>query len=137
MRWSRAGRDCSVSPCDTLTRSATRPIISTIFRMMKIPKDVLDLASHIVKTKEGHFDPSKFEDQYEDALKDLLKKKQEGKPIDRPERPRPTNVVNLMEALRRSVETSGAAAQSKRKARESAPRGAHEKEQSKRKKARR
>src|ERR1700730_15349450 len=61
----------------------------------KIPRDMLDLASHIVKTKEGHFEPSKFEDQYEDALKELLKKKQEGKPIERPERPKPTNVVNL------------------------------------------
>src|ERR1700720_2995537 len=66
----------------------------------KIPKDMLDLASHIVKTKAGHFEPSKFEDQYEDALKELLKKKQEGKPIERPERPKPTNVVNLMDALR-------------------------------------
>jgi DNA end-binding protein Ku len=61
----------------------------------KMPKDMLDLASHIVKTKAGHFDPDKFEDQYEDALKELLKKKQEGKPIERPERPKPTNVVNL------------------------------------------
>ena len=75
----------------------------------KIPKDMLDLASHIVKTKEGHFDPSKFDDQYEDALKDLLKKKQEGRPIERPERREPTNVVNLMDALRRSLEASGGA----------------------------
>jgi DNA end-binding protein Ku len=45
---------------------------------------MLELASHIVKTKAGHFEPSKFEDQYEDALKELLKKKQEGKPIERP-----------------------------------------------------
>src|SRR6516165_5174794 len=91
----------------------------------KIPKDMLDLASHIVKTKEGHFEPSKFEDQYEDALKELLKKKQEGKPIERPERPKPTNVVNLMEALRRSVEASGVAG--KAKAHEPARRGDHEK----------
>ena len=77
----------------------------------KIPKDMLELASHIVKTKTGHFEPSKFEDQYEDALKELLKKKQEGKPIERPERPKPTNVVNLMEALRRSVEAGGASTQ--------------------------
>src|SRR6202023_1486639 len=41
----------------------------------KIPKDMLELASHIVKTKAGHFELSKFEDQYEDALKELLKKK--------------------------------------------------------------
>jgi DNA end-binding protein Ku len=34
----------------------------------KIPKDMLDLASHIVKTKTGHFDPDRFEDGYEDAL---------------------------------------------------------------------
>ena len=100
----------------------------------KIPKDMLDLASHIVKTKEGQFEPSKFEDQYEDALKELLKKKQEGKPIERPERPKPTNVVNLMDALRRSVEASGPGG----KAKEPARRSAHEKaEQPKRKKARR
>ena len=88
----------------------------------KIPKDMLELASHIVETKAGHFDPSKFEDQYEDALKDLLKKKQEGKPIERPERPKQTNVVNLMDALRRSVEASGAVA-SKAKGRAPAGRG--------------
>jgi DNA end-binding protein Ku len=74
----------------------------------KIPKDMLDLASHIVEMKAGHFDPGKFDDRYEDALKDLLKRKQEGKPIERPERREPTNVVNLMDALRRSLEASGA-----------------------------
>jgi DNA end-binding protein Ku len=37
----------------------------------RIPRDMLDLASHIVKMKAGHFDPSKFDDRYEDALKDL------------------------------------------------------------------
>jgi DNA end-binding protein Ku len=100
----------------------------------KIPKDMLDLASHIVKTKEGHFDPSKFDDRYEDALKDLLKKKQEGRPIERPERREPTNVVNLMDALRRSLEaSSGAPASNKEKA--PARRGAAEKpEQPKRRK---
>jgi DNA end-binding protein Ku len=103
----------------------------------KIPKDMLDLATHIVKTKEGHFDPSKFDDQYEDALKDLLKKKQEGRPIERPERRESTNIVNLMEALRRSVEASGKSTAGKEKARSSAPRSTSEKaEQPKRKKAR-
>jgi DNA end-binding protein Ku len=103
----------------------------------KIPKDMLELASHIVKTKTGHFEPSKFEDQYEDALKELLKKKQEGKPIERPERPKPTNVVNLMEALRRSVEAGGAST-SKAKAHAPARRTAHETtERPKRKKTRR
>jgi DNA end-binding protein Ku len=104
----------------------------------KLPKDMLDLASHIVKTKSGHFDPEKFEDRYEDALKELLKRKQEGKPIERPERPKPTNVVNLMDALRQSGEASGASTRSKAKAHAPAPRTAHEKtEQPKRKKTRR
>jgi DNA end-binding protein Ku len=70
----------------------------------KTPKDMLELASHIVKTKLSHFDPSKFDDRYEDALKDLIRKKQSGKPIERPERREPAKVINLMDALRRSVE---------------------------------
>jgi DNA end-binding protein Ku len=69
----------------------------------KVPKDMLDLASHIVDTKRGKFDPKKFEDRYEDALKELLKKKQKGEKIERATVPKPTNVVNLMDALRRSV----------------------------------
>ena len=46
----------------------------------KIPKDMLELATHIVDTKTGDFEPSKFEDQYESALKELLKKKQQWLP---------------------------------------------------------
>ena len=51
-------------------------------------KDMLELASHIVETKAGHFDPDKFEDHYEDALKDLLKKKQSGEKIEAPKNER-------------------------------------------------
>jgi DNA end-binding protein Ku len=76
----------------------------------KVPKDMLELAHHIVETKSGHFEPQKFEDQYEDALKELLQKKQSGKPIERPERREPARVINLMDALRRSVEASRGAA---------------------------
>jgi non-homologous end joining protein Ku len=67
---------------------------------------MLELASHIVETKAGHFEPEKFEDQYEDALKELIRKKQSGQPIERPERREPAKVINLMDALRRSVEAS-------------------------------
>jgi non-homologous end joining protein Ku len=81
----------------------------------------------LLDTKAGHFEPSKFEDQYEDALKELLKKKQEGKPIERPGRPKPTNVANLMDALRQSVEASGASTAIKPKADAPARRTAHEK----------
>ncbi|MFL6799883.1 MAG: Ku protein [Xanthobacteraceae bacterium] len=70
----------------------------------KIPKDMLDLASHIVATKMGHFNPDKFEDRYEDALKELLRKKQKGEQIERPKERAPSNVVNLMDALRQSVQ---------------------------------
>jgi DNA end-binding protein Ku len=70
----------------------------------KIPKDMLELAAHIVETKAGHFDPDKFEDRYEDALKELLKKKQHGDKIERPKERAPSNIINLMDALRQSVQ---------------------------------
>jgi DNA end-binding protein Ku len=70
----------------------------------KTPKDMLELAAHIVETKSGHFNPEEFEDHYEDALKDLLKKKQAGEKIEAPKERAPAKVINLMDALRRSVE---------------------------------
>jgi DNA end-binding protein Ku len=75
---------------------------------VKVTKDMLDLAKHIVNQKSGTFEPDKFEDHYETALVDLINQKREGKPITPKERPRGENVVDLMEALRRSV--GGAAA---------------------------
>ena len=74
---------------------------------VKITKDMLDLAKHIVQTKSGHFNPDKFEDHYEEALKELLSKKQAGQRITATKAPKPTNVVNLMDALRKSVEAEG------------------------------
>ena len=70
----------------------------------KIPKDMMELASHIVETKSGHFKPEKFEDHYEDALKELLKKKQSGEKIQAPRQREPAKVISLMDALRRSVD---------------------------------
>jgi DNA end-binding protein Ku len=70
---------------------------------VKVTKDMLDLAKHIVNQKSGHFEPGKFEDQYETALVDLINQKRAGKPITPKERPRGDNVVDLMEALKRSV----------------------------------
>jgi DNA end-binding protein Ku len=69
----------------------------------KVPKDMLELAVHIVETKKGKFEPEKFEDEYENALRELLRKKQKGERIERAKEPSRTNVVNLMDALRRSV----------------------------------
>jgi DNA end-binding protein Ku len=70
---------------------------------VKITKDMLELAKHIVDQKSGHFDPSQFEDHYEAALQDLLNKKQSGQPIARAETRSTGNVVNLMDALRASL----------------------------------
>jgi DNA end-binding protein Ku len=76
----------------------------------KIPKDMIDLAIHIVETKTGHFKPEQFKDEYEDALKDLLRKKQKGEKIQSPKERTPSNVINLMDALRQSVKTGGGSA---------------------------
>jgi len=69
----------------------------------KVPKDMLDLAVHIVDTKRGKFQPEKFADEYEDALKELLRKKQKGEKIEQPKEHGPSNVINLMDALRKSL----------------------------------
>jgi DNA end-binding protein Ku len=73
----------------------------------KVPKDMLELATHIVETKRGKFQPEKFEDEYEDALKELLRKKQKGEKIEQPKERAPSNVINLMDALRNSLKADG------------------------------
>ncbi|MGO9171719.1 MAG: Ku protein [Rhodomicrobium sp.] len=70
---------------------------------IKIPVEMLDLAKHIIRTKMGHFDISKFEDRYENALMDLIRAKQAGRPAEAAKPQQPANVINLMDALRRSV----------------------------------
>jgi DNA end-binding protein Ku len=70
---------------------------------IKVPKDMLELAEHILESKRGHFDPSKFDDRYEKALKGLIKAKGAGKELPEAPEPPPSNVINLMDALRRSV----------------------------------
>ncbi len=82
----------------------------------KIPKDKLDLAIHIVETKTGHFKPAQFKDEYEDALKDLLRKKQKGEKIERPKEREPSNVINLIDALRQSVKAGGGSGSARRAA---------------------
>ncbi|MGZ9105642.1 MAG: non-homologous end joining protein Ku [Rhodoplanes sp.] len=71
----------------------------------KITPDMLELAVHIVDTKTAHFDPAKFEDRYEQALAELIQSKRAGETIVAKPAPQPSNVVNLMDALRRSVQS--------------------------------
>jgi DNA end-binding protein Ku len=73
---------------------------------VKVTKDMLDLAKHIVNQKKAHFEPEKFEDHYEEALSELIKAKRQGKAIAHKPRPRGENVVDLMDALKKSLETT-------------------------------
>ena len=70
---------------------------------IKVPADMLKLATHILDTKKGHFNPEKFKDRYENALLDLVKAKRSGKAAPVLAEPKPSNVINLMDALRRSA----------------------------------
>jgi DNA end-binding protein Ku len=89
----------------------------------KISKDMIELAGHILKTKAAHFDPSKFKDDYENALKTLVRRKASGKPIKAPEREeKPDNVVSLMDALKQSLKGKASA---RRAAQPAARRAAH------------
>jgi DNA end-binding protein Ku len=72
----------------------------------KVPKDMLDLAKHILETKKAKFDPSEFKDRYEHALKALIAAKQSGKKPPAAPSPQPSNVINLMDALRKSVKAT-------------------------------
>jgi DNA end-binding protein Ku len=79
---------------------------------VKITKDMLDLARHIVQQKSGHFDPAKFEDHYEAALTELINKKRNGERITSASKPvSRDNVISLMDALKRSISGKPAAAE--------------------------
>ncbi|WP_313137504.1 non-homologous end joining protein Ku [Paracoccus jeotgali] len=81
---------------------------------LKLSGEMLDLAEHIIDTKRGSFDPADFDDRYDAALAELVKAKIEGRKIAAPKRAAPSNVVDLMQALR---ESAGAAGKAKAKPR--------------------
>jgi DNA end-binding protein Ku len=70
---------------------------------LELQQEMLDLAAHIIDTKAGKFDLSRYEDRYENALIELVKAKQGGGEIKPAHTPQPQNVINLMDALRRSL----------------------------------
>ncbi len=77
---------------------------------VKVEPDMLKLAQHILQSKAIDFNPSQFVDHYEEAVVTMLKKKEAGMPVSREHAaPRPQNVVNLMDALRRSIAQEKAA----------------------------
>ncbi|KAA2235557.1 Ku protein [Salinarimonas soli] len=80
---------------------------STVFEdipEVDYPKEMRELAAHIIERKAGHFDPSLFEDRYENALIELVKSKQTGAPVRTSSAPKASNVVNLIDALRKSLD---------------------------------
>ena len=92
-------------------------------RNPKISKDMVELAGHILKTKAAHFDPTKFKDEYENALKTLVSRKAAGKPVKpAPAEQKPGNVISLMDALQQSLKGRAAAKSSTAHARRPAPR---------------
>jgi DNA end-binding protein Ku len=83
---------------------------------VKIEKEMLELAQHIIGTKMGEFDPSQYEDRYEAALTELVKAKIAGrKPKKLPKR-KAENVTSLLDALRKSAGASEEKTPARRKA---------------------
>jgi DNA end-binding protein Ku len=73
----------------------------------KLPAEMLDIAQEIIARKSGHFEPDKFADRYEEAVVSMLRAKQAGQVFTAPQAAEPGNVVNIMDALRRSLQATG------------------------------
>jgi len=109
----RRERPVVVEPLDdgmlltTLRYESTVRRPDTVFdeiRKVKVDQDMLDLAEHIIDKKKGAFDPTSFEDKYENALLEIIKAKKAGKKIAAPKKTsKPSNVVNLFDALKKSL----------------------------------
>ena len=97
---------------------------------VKVDKQNLSLAETLIERMEGAFDLKLFEDRYQAALKDMVEAKMKGKKITAPtEVARPSNVVNLFEALKASVaaEKGGGKATAKKATKTAAPKAAAKK----------
>jgi DNA end-binding protein Ku len=77
---------------------------------IKLPDEMLSIAEVIIDRKLGHFEPEKFTDRYEEAVVSMLRAKQAGQVFTVPEPEAPSKVVNIMDALKRSLEAEGAGA---------------------------
>src|SRR3954468_5317175 len=100
---------------------------------VKLTKDMLDLAKHIVEKKSGAFEPELFEDHYETALIDLINKKRSGAPITAKAAPKSGgNVINLMDALKKSIANEKGAAPAGKVAKETVKKTAKGKKPKKR-----
>ena len=73
----------------------------------KLPAEMLDIAQEIINRMSGHFEPDTFTDRYEEAVVAMLRAKQAGQTFTVPEPSQPANVVNIMDALKKSLEAAG------------------------------
>jgi DNA end-binding protein Ku len=81
-----------------------------LFDQIPDPKpnpQMVEIATRIIDQLEGPFDPAQFTDRYEDALRDLIRRKEKGATVTAPEQPKEAEVIDLMEALKRSLGQSG------------------------------
>jgi len=74
---------------------------------LKPSPQMLEIAGKIIDQQAGAFEPDKFKDRYEDALRALIREKQKGHTIEAPEEPKEAEVIDLMEALKRSLGQTG------------------------------
>lgn len=74
---------------------------------VKVSAQMVDIASRIIEQQEGAFEPSQFNDRYEDALRALIKEKEKGHTVKAPDQPKEAEVIDLMEALKRSLGQGG------------------------------
>jgi len=81
---------------------------------VKLSDEMLDIAQEIIARKAGHFEPDNFTDRYEEALVEMLRAKQSGQVFTAPQSAEPGNVVNIMDALKRSLQAAGGGAATRR-----------------------
>jgi len=74
---------------------------------IKVPAEMLDIAQEIIARKSSHFEPDKFTDRYEETVVEMLRAKQAGQTFTTLQVAEPGNVVDIMEALKRSLRASG------------------------------
>jgi len=88
---------------------------------VKADPDMVEIATRLIAQKEGDFDPSEFHDRYDEALRELIEAKAKGRKVVDSKAPEDTNVVDLMEALRKSLQGSAASERRKPTPRRAAP----------------
>ncbi|HET6224039.1 MAG TPA: hypothetical protein VFE11_17820 [Dongiaceae bacterium] len=94
---------------------------------IKLPEEMLGIAEVIIDRKSGHFEPEKLTDRYEEAVVSMLRAKQAGQAFAVAETPAPSTVVNIMDALKRSLEAEGAGTAAERRPRAPSKKPAAEK----------